>query len=261
MLIVLHGPDSFRRISKKREILREFKERHPHHVVEVFDMGQKDTAVSFREFTRSSSLFDPVKMAVLDDFSFSCPSEVRNALRDVLESTSTTALIMSDSKPPQKDWGFLSKKPVLGQEFEYLEGPAWHNFLKEKAKESGVDFSEKGMEKLSRAYEKNTWGAVTEISRLAGRGKKQTDPEDINSMEGTGDFFQLALSFKSGTPSTKTAVLEKLLARGEAPQKIFFMIASLLPDKKRLAAYDAAVKAGKMDWEEALLSLSLIERS
>ena len=98
---------------------------------------------------------------------------------------------------------------------------------------------------------------MTELERLAGLGKKQIEPRDVNIMEGTGDFFQLALSFKNGTPAVRTAVLEKLLSRGEAAQKIFFMVASLMPDKKTFAAYDAAVKAGKMDWEEALLSLAL----
>ena len=256
MLILLYGPDSFRRVSKKQDIIREFKERHPQHTVEVFDMEQKGSTGAFLEFVRSSSLFDPVKMAILDDFSFTPDSKLRRFIKEILEDKNTTVLIVSDSRPPQKDWGFLLKKPVLAQEFKYLEGGAWDTFLKIQAEDSGVSFSGKALGKLSRAYAKNTWGAIMEIERLAGFRKGEVGPDDINSMEGTGDFFQLALSFKSGSPAVKTATLEKLLSRGEAAQKIFFVVASLLPDKKQLAAYDAAVKAGKMDWEEALLSLA-----
>jgi DNA polymerase III delta subunit len=257
MLILLYGPDSFRRVSKKQDIINEFKERHPQHTVEVFDISEKDAGASFLEFARTTSLFDPVKMAVLDDFSYTSGPELRKSLKGLLEDKNTLVLIVSDSRPPQKDWGFLLKKPALAQEFEYLEGETWDRFLGDRAKESGVAFTKAGLGVLSRAYAQNPWGAVTEIARLSGLDKKEAGPEDINIMEGTGDFFQLALTFKNGSPATKTAALEKLLSRGEAAQKIFFVVSALLPDKMQLAAYDAAVKAGKMDWEEALLSLSL----
>ena len=56
-------------------------------------------------------------------------------------------------------------------------------------------------------------------------------------------------------------MLEKLFISSEEPAKIFNILAGLdrLPDEliRRLADYDIAVKSGKLDYEEILLSLVL----
>lgn len=258
MLILLYGHDSYRRIEKKRGAIAEFVKQHPAAVVQSFDFGNNEDNEDFADYVGSQPLFGGgAKLAVVDGISWDAPVRLRKIFERSVGSADTAVLVSSASKPPQKEWGFLLKKSVSALEFEYLEEEAWKKFLRGEAEKAGVALSAGALERLAASYEKNTWGGVTELARLAGLQKKEVSPDDVEAAEAAGEVFPLALSFKSASPAARSAALEKILSRGESLQSIFFLIASLLSNKTKFAAYDAAVKGGKFEWEEALLDLAL----
>ena len=71
----------------------------------------------------------------------------------------------------------------------------------------------------------------------------------------------LSSSFESkglGDLRGRLTALERMFAENEPPAKVFNIIAYQLPGRlEEMAAYDLAVKSGKMDYEEALLDLVL----
>ena len=66
MIIFLYGPDDYRRLQKKREILAEFKKKHSDLGVCIFDMTSGATD-DLEEFLRAQSIFENKKLAVIEN--------------------------------------------------------------------------------------------------------------------------------------------------------------------------------------------------
>ncbi|TSC81689.1 MAG: hypothetical protein G01um101420_886 [Parcubacteria group bacterium Gr01-1014_20] len=180
-------------------------------------------------------------------------------LKEVLDNKEITVLI-SEKDKPVKALDFLRKKPVLAQEFEFLEGAEWDSFILREVKRLGVKITPTALRFLASVYQKNTWSLVTELEKMAGLNKEVIEVKDLEDL-GVAEvpsFWGLILGFKSRNLPQKLWALEKVLGSHEPSAKVFNILAYQLPDRLQdLARYDLMVKSGKLEYDEVLVDLAL----
>ena len=260
MIILLHGPDAYRLSAKRRDIVREFRAKHPmSQTVEVEGEGEAAGRDGFRthlaESLRTSSMFDPAKLILIHHVYELEKKDLTELIQPYAASPSFVFLMADDKKPPKPFETFLKKFSALVQEFEYLEGAAWATFVKKSAAAEGITLASEALKFLAATYEKDTWGLMTELAKLSNLGKKTIERTDIEFADTPAlpNFFAMLGALQSPRPAERLSVLAQLLASGEPAAKIFHILAYQGANPMRFAKYDAAVKSGKFEYEEALL--------
>ena len=257
MIIFLYGPDSYRRDDKKRFYIAEFEKKYSAHGIEHVDLEAADGLQVLNLAARSRSLFELAKLVLIENVFEVTPKKLKIALEPFMKYKQLNALIVADKKPV-KAYDFLLKAPVTSAEFENLEGAAWIKFVQTEAATNKVDLDAGALALLARAYEKDSWGLVTEVQKLAGAGKKLTAADlAALGLEGAApDFFPLVQTLRSANMGERFAALARLEHDNEPAAKVFNIISALWAQKTpQFAAYDRAGKMGKMDYEEALADL------
>lgn len=258
MFIHLYGPDDYRRVQKKKWFIAEFIKKHGTLGLEHFDLEEEGTEDKLREFVRSQSIFENVKMAVLESASEVEALNLAKLLKPFAEEKHTT-ILLSERDKPVKALSFLIDKPSLSQKFENLEGTDWINFITTEAKRHGISLAPTAAQFLGTVYQGNSWALVTELEKLSAL-KSSIDKKDLDAfdLEAAPNYWALLNGMKSYDPRTRLYTLEKLFAINDPPAKIFNILAAQAGEKiPRMAEYDLAVKSGKLDYEEALLDLAI----
>lgn len=258
MIIFIYGEDSYRRLKKLNDILKTYRERHGRLSEDRFDCGRMGEVSKLKEFMANRSMFDPAKLVVLENIS-DCEDrrELKEILKENLDSKDSTIVISSD-KEPTADFKFLVCEPTKSQEFKALSRNALTAFIKSEAEERNVALFPETMGYLIEAFKDDSWGIVTELDKLA-LTSGQTGIE-----RRLGDnFYQLLNKLKgSGREEERIVALEMLLSGNkEDPARVFNSLSYYLPTKEAVnifADYDAAVKSGKLDYEEALTDFALL---
>src|SRR5258708_5197323 len=159
MIILLYGPDDYRRIQKKNWFIAEFEKKHSSLGFGSFDMEGEGVADTFTEFTRNQSIFENAKLAVLENaFEMDAP-KLAKLLKPLIEDKSTTVLLCESGKPV-KALAFLLEKPSLSQKFDDLEGAAWGSFIDTEAKRFGLTLAPDATQFLGTVYQGNSWRQV-----------------------------------------------------------------------------------------------------
>jgi DNA polymerase III delta subunit len=257
MIIFLYGPDNYRRIRKKRELIAEFQKKHSGLGAGEFDLEIEAAFFEFQNFIKNQSIFEPVKLAVLENIFTKPEDELIAELKSLISNKHTTVLL-SEKEKPVKVFNFLLKKPVLVQKFDYLEGGEWRKFIAEEAKKFGVKLSDSALYFFTEIYKNDTWLAVTELQKISLLDKQIIEKSDLENLELelAPNFWELLSGLRRPVLRERVAALTKLFATNEPAGKIFNLAAYTWPEKLRaIAGYDLAVKSGKMDYEEALLDL------
>lgn len=261
MLVLLYGPDDYRRKQKNDELLAEFEKKHSRLGVGRFDMEAEDGFARFREFTRTRSMFEPFKFVALDNAYALTRKEYRDELRSLAGAKEVVVLISERERPP-KGFEFLlrASKNILVQKFEHLTGKAWQAFIETEAGKRGAQFTGAALKFLGEAYQNDSWRLVTEIEKIGLLGKKTLDQKDLARLdiEIAPDFWELVGGFRAPRLADRIAALERVFAANEPAGKVFNILAYGDPQKlAAMAAYDTAVKSGKLDYEEVLLDFIL----
>ncbi len=292
MIFFLCGPDEYRRARRVREVVGEFRTRHPQAPFARLDMaaagpapltGQKGGArvfLRFQEFAHTMSMFEPLKMAVLDNVFEDGSKELAAELKQLAPHVELT-IVISEKTMPAPPFGFLksvsppsprlrrtSSEQATGnreesiriEEFPQLAGVELLSWIRTVAGERDVALTTGAVKFLAEVYSKDTWRLATELDKVSGLTKRTIDVPDLENLglETTPDFWGVMNGLKAPVPAKRLATLEYLLSRKEPGQKIFHMIAYQWPDRlEHLAAYDRAVKSGKLDYEEALTDLAI----
>lgn len=259
MVIFLHGPDSYRRIQKKREIVEKFLKTHSVTGLGEFDFVQEGGLERFIDFAGSRSLFDTSRLAIVSE-PFVGGERAVEALKSALEGKDLTVVTETSEKKILKAFSFLKDEPVLHQEFEHLEGTAWSNFIAREAKERGVALHAEAAQFLGQVYKNDSWSLVTELEKLRWLVKKEISRKDLEGfyLEAAPEFWPLLQSLKSGMVAKRLNALETALLQNEAPAKLFNILAASWKQKiPQLAQLDLKVKSGKLEYEEALLDLMI----
>lgn len=273
MIIFLYGPDSYRRRQKLKEIVAEYDKSH--QSAGFFDFRIKDKNIQqefgkLREFCASHSLFENVKFAIVEniltDFAKSEDKSVQKSVIDFLKSNlegKDLTILISEEKSPLKSFDFLLKKPVLFQEFKNLDADKFEFLIKKEVEKRGLKLTADAIKFIADVFRENTWGLVNELEKLALFNDKNFNgsrlKEIIDSEKPVifSDFFRQIKDFAFNRLFSQRIINLEILLNREEPSKIFNFLASFSsnpPDlTKKFADYDAAIKSGKMDYEEALL--------
>ncbi len=271
MITFLYGPDDYRRLQKKKEIVAEFRKKHSALGLGFFDLAAEEALDDFFEFVRSQSIFENAKLAVLENTFELDESKAAKLLKPLITQKNVTILI-SEKDKPVKALAFLLAKPSLAQKFENLAGVELRAFIKAEATKAGLNISDAAAEFLGTIYEGNSWALVTELQKLSSfkvssdraavrAGGTTIDKKDLDALdlEAAPNYWTLINGLKSYDARIRLSALEKLFAINDPSPKIFNILAAQAGEKiPRMAAYDLAVKSGKLDYEEALLDLILI---
>jgi len=256
MLITLYGPDSYRRIKKLNEIVSAYRDKYTGLSYERIDMSLDDTLDDFKNFARTRSMFDPVRLVVLDNpLEADDQKEFRNLLKANTEDKELT-IVINSTKKPGATYKFLYEKPASNQEFPALKGEKLNAFIKQLSDEFGVSLGMETKNALINLFGSDTWGLATEIGQLS-----LTKDQGIESRPVT-DYFQLINAVKYGHSSKeRLTALEMILSeRKDEPARVFNSLAyrlSSVEEANRFADYDVAIKSGKLEYEEILLDLAL----
>lgn len=260
MFIFLYGPDDYRRVQKKREIIAEFRKKHSDLGLGFFDLTADGAVDRLIEFARAQSIFESAKLAVLLN-AFELDAEGLAKILKPFAADRTTSILIVEREKPVKALAFLAEKPSLSQKFEALEGPEWGAFIRAEAKRAGVALTPAAVQFLAIVHQGNSWALVTELEKLAALRADSPAPIDKKDLEAfdleaAPNYWALLNGMKSFDVRTRLFALEKLFALSDPAPKIFNIIAAQAgPKIPLMAGYDLAVKSGKIDYEEALLDL------
>lgn len=260
MLILLSGPDSYRRAQKLRGIEDEFIKKHPEAVLARIAFGEepKEQFVKLKEFTAHQTLFDTKKLGVVTGLcaeAIARTAECKKLLQSLIENADVT-LLLNEEKTPGKEYAFLKVPAVRTQEFEYLNDAEWGVFAKKEARAREMEFDEPALSHMREKFLRDLWGFMQELEKLSLLGARRIDLAVCAKVGLTreADFMGLLRTIIFGTLPLKLKALEELYAKKEDGAKIFNIVAYQKKDAlPQFAEYDVAVKSGKLEYEEALL--------
>jgi DNA polymerase III delta subunit len=273
MIVCLYGPDSYRRLQKKQEIIAEFRKKHSDLGLGVLDLANGADSDDLEEFLRSQSIFETKKLAVVEGLfpkrktgeneesdagdeaePEKNAKEMVRILKAYIEAPNAT-ILLSEDKKPTKAFGFLLKPPVRAQEFAALTGPASEAFVRSEAQKLGVVLAPAAARFLAEVHAGDSWALATELAKLAGLGRPIDLKElDLLGLDVAPNYWALLNGVKSYDLRARLAALEMLLGMGDPAPKLFNILASQWKEKiGQFARYDLAVKSGKFEYEEALV--------
>lgn len=257
MIIFLYGKDDYRREMKRRFYAAEFEKKYGAKA-EPIDLEEEEGAARLEIASRERTLFSGKHLILLRNAFELEPKKLLPLIQPFLESKEQH-LVFSETKKPVKALALLLAAPVKTEMFEVPEGAAWRRFVGEEVKRRGITIGTEALTTLAAAYEGDTWKVATELDKLAHLGRAVTE-EDVFALglDPQGDAFAMIQGLRGPQASSRLASLAALEAKHEAPAKIFNILAALRPREAPLfAAYDEAIKFGRMDFEEALADLVL----
>jgi DNA polymerase III delta subunit len=210
-------------------------------------------------FAGGQSLFETKKLLILDNCFEAEQKRLKLFLKRYADEPSTIILIEAAGKPP-KPLDFILKKPAFHEDFGNLAGKEWDGFVRGKLKEFGIGIDPAALALLSGLYAKNTWGLIKELEKLAAWGKPVIAEKDLAllDLELTPNYWGLLQGLKHASAAARLSSLERLFSQHEPAGKLFNILSAMWSEKiAAFAAYDGAVKGGKLDYEEALLDLAI----
>lgn len=260
MILFLYGPDDYRRRAKREGVIAEFIKKHGPAGLGRFDVEEGIDPIA--AFLLNQSIFAPVRLLVLSN-AFASEDKGLPSLLERYASDPSTTILLSESAKPPKPWSFLlakskgkAKPVILAQSFDLLKGTEWDAFIRSEAATRELSFTAPAFRLLSAAYSGDSWRLVTELDKLSLLGKRSLSESDLSdlALELEPDFWTFVNSFRSSRLGDRLAAMEGAFARNEPAAKLFHILAYQFKEKlPRFAAYDLAVKSGKLEYEEALV--------
>jgi DNA polymerase III delta subunit len=260
MVVLLCGPDDYRREQKRLELIKRFKEKFGTFGLGIFDFEDKDALKNFLDFMASQSMFSKAKLALLTNFFEVADKDSASAVKSILNDKNTTVIISEVSTKPPAVLSFILKSPSLVNKFDKLKGIEWINMVKSEARVRKLNFTNSAIAFLGESHESDSWRLATELDKLAMLQKATIDRVDLEEMgiETVPDFWALVNGLKSFNLNSRLSSLEKVFWQNEPAAKMFNIMAYMWKEKtSKFAYYDLAIKSGKMDYEEALLDAVL----
>lgn len=170
-------------------------------------------------------------------------------LKEIALDETVSVIVVADKKLT-KEFAFLYDGKE--KQFENLSGADFLKFIKAEAKARDLVVSDAQIKAIGAAYDGDTWGAMTEIERVAAGGAVIQHRAQVND-------FDLLRQFASARDlPRKLGLLMQLLEYSDAA-KTFNLLGAFVyaGDKIRMADYDIAIKSGKLEYADALLDFTL----
>jgi len=263
MIIFLYGEDNWRKIQRKKEIIKNFKEKNPDIIFNIINIDLEEKSIdSFLEIIQGQSIFENKKFIILSGL-FSNENKNNKKLKEeikiALKNNNLHILIEEKEKPPA-NFSFLLKEPVIWEEFKELKGKKWQNFVLDEIKKRNLNLTSSALNLISKIYEGNSFAFIMELEKIALLNKKTIDLKDLNNVdiEIKPDFNFIFKDLASSNLKQRLNAFENLISLKEDSAKIFNILAYFWREKTQFfAVYDRAIKSGKLDYEEALLDIIL----
>lgn len=257
MVTTLYGPDSYRRLRKLNELVNFFVRRRGAYSHERLQLEDEEGFYRLKNFLSTSSMFGPKKLLILDDpFEYPDIKSLKEVLRRNTE-TQDINIIINTEKKFSLPFKFLTDPPNVYYEFSKLEGQELGGFIKSEAAKLGIKLAPAGIVQIGEALGPDTWRIATELERLS-----LAKTARLESAEAKINYFSNLNDIKKGkTVKQRLVALEKLMsgARYDA-ERLFNGLAFRLSSEteaEMYADYNAATRAGRLDYEEALVAVAL----
>jgi len=252
MIIFLLGPDEYRREQKAKDIINQYRQKNSEIGIKYFNF-EVDSFIELKDFILTGSLFSVKKMAILKNVSL-IEKEVFPIFEKVLKDENIYLLVLENSLG--KNFKKFLKKPALIENFPYLTGSNWLNFVKKLVVYFKLEMDSDIIRLLSLIYQNNTYALATELEKLSFLKRKITK-KDLLTQEPEKEFFEKVKSLQSFNLTERLRAYLNLST--EPAGKIFNILSVLKPQKKidAFATADWLVKSGKLDYEEAILKIIL----
>jgi len=257
VVTTLYGQDSYRRIKKLNELINFFIQKRGAYSHERLSLESDEDIQRLRSFVNTSSMFGPKKLLVLNNpFEYPGTKELRKILRDNT-NTNDTNIIINTEKKFGSPFRFLTEPPNVFHEFGKLENAELNKFIKTEASRLNVELTPSDVTKIKEVFGSDTWRIVTELEQLT-----LAKNANIRDREEKVDYFSNINDIKQGkTVGQRLVALEKLVsgARYDA-ERLFNGLAFRLSNESEAdiyADYNAATRAGRLDYEEVLVAIAL----
>lgn len=265
MVIYLYGPDFYRRREKLKEYIERYKAKYNGLSLSNFYLDQEADWEKLKDFSQAQSLFENVRLGIvfgIENLEEKSQKEFAKLLTDNLKVKDLNLTIIGNKKPV-KEFNFLLKEPVVAHEFENLSGGELHDFFQKETKKRSLFLDKESENLLSQVYNGDSWGLITELDKLALLNEKKITKKVLENhlhVSLSINIFESINQMRySKNISSRLTILENLFARSKDPAMIFnIMAVSPYAErdwKQKVADYDAAIKSGKLEYEEALTDL------
>jgi len=270
MIIFLEGPDAYRRRQKIKELVSFYGQKHANFDFKNFDLEEKaENCLALKDFLSQQSLFDTFKMALVSGIFEAEKKEIKKILKEYL-TNENAILIISEEKPPLKEFDFLLEKPVIHQEFKKMTAEQLAFFIRKEAEKRNLKLEIKAADYLVRWQGEtgvDTWALINELDKIALAGFPQpvsaADLALLIPFSYEEEIFNLAgVLGGQNSIGRKMVALEKLFLQKEPAAYAFNLLGYRAPASfvLKLADYDVSIKSGGLDYEEILLDLALDPR-
>lgn len=257
MVITLYGPDSYRRIRRLNELVSASVEKRGTIAHERFNLETQENFDRFRNFVNTPSMFSSKKLVILENpFEYSKTKELKEVLKSNTGEEDINIIITTEKKF-SSPFKFLEEKPNVFEEFNKLEGPDLDGFVKNEAKRLGIELGKEDVQTIKDSLGADTWRIYTQLEQVALMADK-----NIKIRERKVDYFPVFNALKYGKRSEERLVaLERLLSGDRSDvERLFNGLAFRLRDESEAemyADYNAAARAGRLDYEEVLVAIAL----
>lgn len=266
MTICLYGEDSYLRLRKLKEIETAYRKKNGLLDLEVFDLEEESPA-RLGDFLGQTSMFTDSKAAFIKNISAVADEEEKELIRLLKKYSAEPRifLIITDTKKPKRAYQFLFREEY--QEFIFPRGREMEKFLSAEAVRRELRLTEGARRELVKRLESDsepTWRAVNLLDQwqTVFRGQPVSTEAAIDWLDFRAKkniFFTVGGIMNGETLTKRLAALETLLLQKEEPAHLFNLLAYQGRGERAecLAEHDILIKSGKMDYEEALLSLAI----
>ena len=232
MIIVLHGPDTFRSRYKLRELENAYKEKHAGGFSFKKFYADSATFGEFKNMVRSQSLFDEYRFVVLEDVSENPALKKEIAEWEGLKEAAKdakTLIIFYESNPISKDAQYeaILKLASKKQEFKKLSEVQQVRWFASNLYSTG-QISTELIQTVVGVCRGDMWQAYNELNKLysyvGGGAVKEEDLKTLSIAPQEAQIFGTIDAIFEG--KTDRAFQNILLhwRGGEAPEYLFFMI-------------------------------------
>ncbi len=263
MIIFLYGEDDYSSRQKLNEIIEKYKTKNRAgfglHKLNFLEKELKD----FKELSESASIFKEKKLIILEEIfeqSVEKQKELAKYLKKIkAEVDDECLLVIREKKLPDRRtelFKFLTKKPVIAQEFKLLEGVKLENWIKKEFGKRKVGENNYIIRKLAVDIGSNLWQMENEIEKISVFGADaDVNAEDIGILCGVKISNNIFNTVDALAERNKKKALRLLHQHLEEGENEIYLLAMFIRQFRNLAViknflekgvpyYELAKKAG-----------------
>lgn len=259
MIVFLFGEDQYRLRERKYFYITKLSKTPC--ILRRFSLSEDFVPEKLKGFLSTPSLFGEKRAALIEDISLEGFKELKSVFKKLKLDRRGIAIVFSSSVAPPKDFIriFNREFDIVQEKFAILKKSHFFSFVCQKAEEFGLVLEKNVLKTLAEIYEGDTWGVVTELEKIRNWGKKIAEkdlenlifPEKVN----INNLSNLLISFDL---KDRLYAFELINFRRESFSKFFYKLGYFSPFSiAKIADLDKEIKAGKIQYEEAVLDLLL----